>query len=193
MATAKQKDSATDSTTIDKPAEADTAARTAIGENFISVYRNYVDALREAHERAQQRYCEAQADHARAVAEVQFTSYRSREEAFRAYARSVQDAHGDDAYRVACEAEHRYGKALEEIQRREAKGLEEANRTAAAVLQAAEAEASKQREEARLTHSRGVQDGFARADPEALGPDLLALIGQSLLAASNYARPLQHQ
>ena len=193
MAAPEQKGSPTESAKPTQRPETDATAQTAIGDGFISVYRQYVDALREAHERLQQRYCDAQADHARAVTEVQFTSYRAREAAFRAYVKSTQDARGDDAYRMACEAEHRYLKELEAIQERETKGLDDANRAAAAVLEQADTEATTQREDARLAHSRGVQAGFAKADPAALDPDVMALIGQSLVAASNYARPTQHQ
>jgi nitrate reductase alpha subunit len=168
------------------------AAQAAIGENFLTVYRQYVDALRETHERVQQRYCDAQADLARAVVELQFNSHRAREDAFRAYVARMQDARGDDAYRLAGEAEHLYLKDLEAAQSRERKGLEEANSAAAAVVQETNEQASKERHAARLAHSKGVQDGFAKADPHALVPDVMALIGQSLVAASNYASPTQH-
>jgi hypothetical protein len=168
------------------------AAQTAIGENFLTVYRQYVDALRETHERVQRRYCDAQADHARAIAELQFNSYRAREDAFRAYVARLKDAKGDDAHRLACEAEHIYVKELESAQAVERKGLEEANNAAAAAIKETNEQATEERHAARLAHSRGVQDGFAKADPRALGPDVMALIGQSLLAASSYSSPMQH-
>jgi hypothetical protein len=167
-------------------------AETAIGESFLTVYRQYVDALRETHERVQRRYCDAQADHTRAIAELQFTSHRAREDAFRAYVARMQGASGDDAHRLACEAEHLYLKDLEAIQSRERKGLEDANDAAAADVKETNEQAEAERNAARLAYSKGVQAGFAKADPQALGPDVMALIGQSLVAASSYANPMHH-
>jgi hypothetical protein len=192
MATPKKRASGTDSG-VSETDGATSDAQTAIGESFLTVYRQYVDALRASHERVQRRYCEAQANHARAIAELQFTSYRAREDAFRAYVSRVQDASGDDAHRLACEAEQLYLKDLEAIQLREREGLDDANTAAAADVEETNEQAKEERDAARLAHSRGVQDGFAKADPQALGPDLMALIGQSLVAASSYASPMQHR
>ena len=165
------------------------ADQTAIGENFLTVYRRYIDALRDTHERAQRRYCDAQADYTRSVTELQYKSHRAREDAFRAYVAGLQDARGEEAHRRSCDAEQQYIKDLEAAQSAERKALEEASAAAASVIQQTSEQAGKEREAARLTYSIGVRDGFAKADPVALGPEVMALIGQSLVAASTYASP----
>lgn len=192
MATAKSNAPESDSGETKTDGAAHYAAQTAIGENFLTVYRQYVDTLRETHERAQQRYCDAQADHARAIAELQFNSYRAREDAFRGYVARLHDAKGDDAHRLVCEAEHIYVKELEAAQAVERKGLDEANTAAADAIKETNEQARDGRHAARLAHAKGVQDSFAKADPQALGADVMALIGQSLLAASSYASPMPH-
>jgi hypothetical protein len=163
----------------------DNAAQAAVSEAFLAAYRTYLEALRDIHARVQRRYFDVQADYARAVHESQCKSHTARADAFRTYVSRMHDARGDEAHRLACDAEHQYMKDIEAAQSAEQQALTDANGIASAAVQQANDQAAADRDAARLAYSTGVRDGFAKSDPQALEPDVLALIGQSLVAASN--------
>lgn len=187
MADAKRKTSRGDSG--QDAAQSPPAGPNEIGEGFLSVHRNYMKSLQEAHARAQQRYSQAQADYMRTLYDAQLSSQRAQEDAHRSYITSMQDACAkEDAQQLVREAEQRYVKEFESGQSRARQALEEAKRNLSAALKEANDEANKAWDQARLTYLKGVQDRFTRVDPQALEPDVIALIGQSLVAASDYAR-----
>ncbi len=165
----------------------DAAEQSVIGENFITVYRRYVEALRDIHARVQRRYFDVQADYSRTVHDIQCKSHTARAEAFRNYVSRMHEARGDDAHRLACDAEHQYMKDIEAAHAIEQKALADANSVAANAVQQVNDQAATDRDAARVAYTSEVRDGFAKSDPQALGPEVMALIGQSLVAASNAA------
>ena len=159
-----------------------------IGEALLAMHKDYVRAVQEIMARAQQRCSQAQFDYMRVLYEAQLNVQKAQEAAYRGYVAGVQDAcNQGNAQGLAREVEQRYVKDVEAGQSQVRQSLEDASRAASTAIQGANDEASKAWEQARIDYLKGLRDQFARVDPQSLQPDVIALIGQSLLAAAQYA------
>jgi hypothetical protein len=160
------------------------------GERVRTLHREYASAVQEIIARAQQRGSQVQFDFVRALRDVQLAAQKAQEAAYATYIADVQAACGQGPGRLPVgEIEQRYVKALESAQSQARQALEDAQRTASSATQQASEEASRAWDEARAAYLRGIRDQFAELDPQGAEPDVIAMIGRSLLAAAQYARP----
>lgn len=166
-------------------AKATAAGTEEAGEALLRLHRDFLKAQSEIRERAQRRCSQAQADYMRAALEAQISGRDAQHEARQGYASAMRDATGqDDARQRAREAEERYVKDFESGQARTWQALEDASQKASAALQEANDAAEREREQTGVDYLKGIQDQFARLDAATASPEVLALVGQSLLWAS---------
>ncbi len=164
-----------------------------VAERFLGAFRDYVKALEDVAATSQQRCREAQSEFMKSFYAAQLETQKSQEDAYRTYANSMRDAAGrENARGLALEAEQKCARDLEAGQTGARRVLDEAARTASGAMKEAYEKAERSCEQARIAYVKALQDGLARLDPQSVRAEDMAFIGQSFLAAAQYARMTPH-
>jgi|LGOV01.1.fsa_nt_gb hypothetical protein len=158
-------------------------------KDLLILQQDWLKALNEIQMRMQRRCNQAQAAFVHTLYEAQLTSDKSQHEAYRDYVLSVQDVAGrQDALQSSCDAEERYFKDFESAKEKVMKGVEETERSMRDALEETIDEANKDWDQTCAEYLKQIQDRFCRLDTKTVRPEIIALLGQSLLWASNHLR-----